>query len=88
MSGVNLGSSPAKLYLGEIPISTGGGTIIPKTLTANGTYNASSDSADGYSPVTVNVPQPVITTATAAADLTGYEAGDTHLGNDWQSAPY
>ena len=86
MSGVNLGSSPAKLYLGEIPISTGGGTIIPKTLTANGTYNASSDSADGYSPVTVNVPQPVITTATAAADLTGYEAGDTHLGNDWQIA--
>ncbi|MBQ1538170.1 MAG: hypothetical protein IIZ73_07650, partial [Ruminococcus sp.] len=44
------------------------------------------DSADGYSPVTVNVPQPVITTATAAADLTGYEAGDTHLGNDWQIA--
>lgn len=28
--------------------------------------------------------QPVITTATAAADLTGYEAGDTDLGNDWQ----
>ena len=28
--------------------------------------------------------QPVITTATAAADLTGYEAGDTNLGNDWQ----
>ena len=28
--------------------------------------------------------QPVITTATAAADLTGYEAGDTDLGNNWQ----
>ena len=28
--------------------------------------------------------QPVITTATAAADLTGYEAGDTDLGDDWQ----
>ena len=27
--------------------------------------------------------QPVITTTTAAADLTGYEAGDTDLGNDW-----
>lgn len=70
-----------------IPISNiaikstgGGGTIIPKTITANGTYNASSDSADGYSPVTVNVPQPVITTATAAADLTGY-SGSQDLGN-------
>lgn len=86
MSGVNLGSSPAKLYLGEIPISTGGGTILPKTLTANGTYNASADSADGYSPVTVNVPQPVVSSFSAAADLTGYEAGDTDLGNGWQIA--
>ena len=84
MSGVNLGSSPAKLFLGEIPISTGGGTILPKTLTANGTYNASADSADGYSPVTVNVPQPVVSSFSAAADLTGYEAGDTDLGNGWQ----
>ena len=31
-------------------------TLIEKTITANGTYNASSDSADGYSSVTVNVP--------------------------------
>lgn len=63
--------------------STGGGTILPKTLTANGTYNASADSADGYSPVTVNVPQPVVSSFSAAADLTGYEAGDTSLGNEW-----
>ena len=37
---------------------TGGGsspTLITKNITANGTYNASSDSADGYSSVTVNV---------------------------------
>lgn len=36
----------------------GGGTppvIINKTVTENGTYQASSDSADGYSEVTVNV---------------------------------
>lgn len=64
--------------------SAGGGTIIPKTITANGTYNASADSADGYSPVTVNVPQPVVSSFSAAADLTGYEAGDTDLGNGWQ----
>lgn len=31
-------------------------TLIEKTVTANGTYNASSDSADGYSRVVVNVP--------------------------------
>ena len=39
-------------------IQTGGGgsTLITKTITANGTYNASSDNADGYSSVTVNVP--------------------------------
>lgn len=29
--------------------------LITKTITANGTYNASSDDADGYSSVTVNV---------------------------------
>ena len=38
-------------------ISGGGGsTLITKSITENGTYNASSDSADGYSSVTVNVP--------------------------------
>ena len=30
--------------------------LISKSITANGTYNASSDNADGYSSVTVNVP--------------------------------
>lgn len=34
---------------------SGGGTIVPKTITANGTYNASADNADGYDPVVVNV---------------------------------
>ena len=34
-----------------------GGTLIPKTITENGVYNASSDNADGYDVVTVGVPQ-------------------------------
>ena len=34
-----------------------GGTLIPKTITENGVYNASSDNADGYDVVTVDVPQ-------------------------------
>lgn len=33
----------------------GGSTLITKTITENGTYAASSDNADGYSEVTVNV---------------------------------
>ena len=33
----------------------GSATLITKSITANGTYNASSDNADGYSSVTVNV---------------------------------
>lgn len=40
-----------------VNVSGGGGaTLITKTITANGTYNASDDSADGYSQVTVAVP--------------------------------
>ena len=39
---------------------SGGGEAVlkTKTVTANGVYNASSDHADGYSKVTVNVPSP------------------------------
>ena len=33
----------------------GGGTIISKTITKNGTYHAADDNADGFDPVTVNV---------------------------------
>lgn len=40
----------------DIPSGGGGGTIVSKSITENGTYNASSDNADGYSPVTVSVP--------------------------------
>ena len=34
-----------------------GGTLISKTITENGVYNASIDNADGYDVVTVDVPQ-------------------------------
>lgn len=36
----------------------GGATLGTKTITENNTYNASSDNLDGYSSVTVNVPNP------------------------------
>ena len=35
--------------------SGGSATLIEKSITQNGTYNASSDNADGYSKVRVNV---------------------------------
>lgn len=41
--------------IGTIPAG-GSATLITKSIDANGTYNASSDSADGYSSVTVAVP--------------------------------
>lgn len=42
-------------------IPSGGATLIPKTITENGVYNASSDNADGYDIVTVDVPQTLAT---------------------------
>ncbi len=36
--------------------SGGSSTLIPKTITENGTYNPADDSADGYSSVIVDVP--------------------------------
>lgn len=54
-------------------IPTGGGsTLIAKSITANGTYNASSDNADGYSSVNVAVPsRAIIGTFTASSDEKG-----------------
>ena len=41
-----------------VNVSGGGSTLGTKTITENGTYNASSDNFDGYSQVTVDVPNP------------------------------
>lgn len=53
-------------------------TLISKTITENGTYSAADDDADGYSDVTVNVPQntPLIPqfTETKIADNTAHAA--------------
>ena len=55
------GTLPSTQDLSNLPtainsIPTGSSPVlITKSITANGTYNASSDNADGYSSVTVNV---------------------------------
>lgn len=49
----------------------GGGeaTLIEKAISVNGVYSATSDSADGYSKVTVNVPEPKTYEYTPGATL-------------------
>lgn len=51
-------TAPIPMTVSESFISGGGGsaTLIDKTITANGTYNASDDSADGYKKVVAAVP--------------------------------
>lgn len=50
---------------------SGGSTLIEKTVSANGVYNASSDSADGYSKVTVSVPASAVDTGTKSISTNG-----------------
>ena len=52
------------------PNSVAEATIISKSITANGTYNASADSADGYNPVTVAVPEKTIVSKSITANGT------------------
>ncbi len=64
-------------FVSAINAISGGGsspTLVTKNITANGTYSASSDSADGYSSVTVNVPSGLAYesgTYTPSADTAG-----------------
>lgn len=46
------------IAIAKATASGGGGeaTLITKTIDANGVYNASSDNADGYKKVTVQLP--------------------------------
>lgn len=67
-------------------ISSGGSaTLITKSITANGIYNASSDSADGYSQVTVNVPTGITPTGTLSItdngtyDVTNYASANVNV---------
>ena len=56
--------------------TTSSATLITKTITANGTYSASDDDADGYSSVTVNVPSGGASSWTKVAE-TSYQVSTT-----------
>ena len=51
--------------------------LVTKSITANGTYNAASDNADGYSQVSVNVP---LTTKSITANGTYNSSSDNAAG--------
>lgn len=62
---LNDGTSATGSYSGTSP------TLTTKSITANGTYNASSDNADGYSSVTVNVSGGGTSAQIATGSVTG-----------------
>lgn len=66
-------------------------TLISKSISSNGTYNAASDGADGYSGVTVNVPTGVTSCITATLTVTSAKGNqDITLisGNSFIAANY
>ena len=56
-------------------------TLITKTITENGTYNAYSDNADGYSSVTVNVPTPAAVEKNVQTQQSTSRRNNTALGS-------
>lgn len=80
------------LLINAIP-SGGGSTLITKNISANGTYNASSDSADGYSQVNVAVPASAVDSGTkqitsngTGQDVVGYAAVDVAVPNSYSQS--
>ena len=72
--------------------SSGGSTLITKNISENGTYNASSDSADGYSQVTVAVPASAVDTGTKSItangthDVVGYASASVAVPNSYSAS--
>ena len=76
-----------------VDVSGGGSTLITKTITNNGTYNASSDSADGYSQVNVAVPASAVDSGTKSItangnnqDVVGYAAVNVNVPNSYSAS--
>lgn len=75
----------AKKLNGEGGGGGGEAVLINKNINANGTYNASSDNADGYKKVVVNVPTGITPTGTLSVsangtyDVTSYASADVNV---------
>ena len=76
-----------------VDVSGGGATLVTKNISANGTYNASSDSADGYSQVNVAVPASAVDTGTKnitangnGQDVVGYAAVNVAVPNSYSAS--
>lgn len=74
-------------------VSGGGAVLTTKNISANGTYNASSDSADGYSQVNVAVPASAVDTGTknitangSNQDVVGYAAVNVAVPNSYSAS--
>lgn len=85
MTKVQVDSNGKVITLGGKALVAGeGSTLITKNITQNGTYNASSDNADGYSSVSVNVAGTTPTgtlniTANGVYDVTNYASVDVSV---------
>lgn len=72
-------------------VSGGGAVLTTKNISANGTYNASSDSADGYSQVNVAVPASAVDTGTKSItsngthDVVGYASASVAVPNSYSA---
>lgn len=58
-------NSQHSIKIEHLELLTSGTTLVPKTVTANGTYDPEDDDADGYSEVTVALPAGTAGTPTA-----------------------
>lgn len=75
-SGASLPLTIAQMQTAVENIPTSG-TLITKNITANDTYNAEDDNADGYSSVTVNVPSSAPTLQTKTKSYTPSETAQS-----------
>ena len=60
--------------------SGGASVLVPKSITVNGIYDPQDDSADGYSSVTVSVPQNTLTTKNITQNGTYNASADNYDG--------
>lgn len=82
--GVQTTYTPSEMAGAIGEISGGGSDLGTKTITTNGTYNASDDNFDGYSQVIVNVPASSVMLKPPAPTNIAVVAGNAQATITWQ----